>query len=859
MDTTFENYEVVKYLKDVSPSLYSTVEQLYITCEALLSEIPKTFSNYTLHDIGHSVRVIGYMNELIKDHLDQFSSLHLAIIIYVGLLHDTGMVVTDDEKERLFSEFEQKDSEFLGLSEKEKLFYLQDYIRGLHAKRVSSILNHKINADTRIKSLLYMGETKSYDLSKLVADICQSHTENCDWIKNHLESILLFENYKINPQHIAALLRIGDALDIDDRRAPYVLYKLLNPQGFSNSEWRKHIPISNYEKIQKAGDFYELLFSGQCSEPEIYRKLTEYIDWIQNDLVQVSSLCTDEYKLNINTQIQVKIKTVGFIDTPLRFNLEYRQIAKLLMGEKIYGSKKDGLRELLQNAIDAALLMKDIESSNPYSTYVPTVGIEVNKRAKQLIVFDNGIGMSEDVLQKYFFNIGNSYYASRDYHSSGYKYSPIGHFGIGFMACFMLSSRITLETKHYESGGLTKMSFDKESPYITEYDSVTNSFPLDHGTRIIMDYDQIIPNVFPSEKSIKDYITALLTKNGYNFIFINENGIKSELKLKRPHKTYLKTGENIEFEYKLSSYSDILFDPFYWFERSNSAYVIDSFFAETSFISLSFFDEMIYDLERELQTLESIDTIVDIAYFSDFPPFVAKLLLSYSEEAFDYYSKYQELRGFFKAYLLSFAENNALVWHDIPIILNRDIFNSFLESVEREGVERSLTNYSKVEYISILCREGELNNNTVLEVVSDYLELRRDEGATTEVDYYSKYPITPIKRRLNLLKSPNSDNYIHILEKYKDFEKKIYLKGIQVKDEAIVLPFAIDGIALDSVFLNIKADDYGVDISRNNFDSSAKEKIASRIAHIVYEDIAKGGKLSKEEKEMIDFFLKTYY
>ena len=132
------------------------------------------------------------------------------------------------------------------------------------------------------------------------------------------------------------------------------------------------------------------------------------------------------------------------------------------MGERIYGNKKEGLRELIQNAIDAVLLMKDLESDNQHSTYTPTIGIEINKEENVIAVFDNGVGMSEDILKQYFFNVGNSYYESKEFNNTRTSYSPIGHFGIGFLSCFMLSSRITLETKHYsENSELIRMSFDK--------------------------------------------------------------------------------------------------------------------------------------------------------------------------------------------------------------------------------------------------------------------------------------------------------------------------------------------------------------------------------------------------------------
>ena len=207
MDSKFVELDIVNYLKNESPTLFANVEWLYNNCELLLGEIPKVFSNYTLHDIGHSTRVIKYMNDLVKDRLKDFSCLHLAIIIYVGLLHDTGMVVSDDEAKELYSIFSTQNPEFQKWSEDKKTDYLQEYVRKNHGKRVRKVLKQKVNDCTTISSRLFVGDTESYNISDIIADICQAHMEDSEWIAKHLHADLTFGNDRINPQHIAVLLR----------------------------------------------------------------------------------------------------------------------------------------------------------------------------------------------------------------------------------------------------------------------------------------------------------------------------------------------------------------------------------------------------------------------------------------------------------------------------------------------------------------------------------------------------------------------------------------------------------------------------------------------------------------------------
>lgn len=44
---------------------------------------------------------------------------------------------------------------------------------------------------------------------------------------------------------------------------------------------------------------------------------------------------------------------------------------------------------------------------------------------EQVVIMDNGSGMSIEILKKYFLNVGVSYYASDDYLLQGRNYSPM--------------------------------------------------------------------------------------------------------------------------------------------------------------------------------------------------------------------------------------------------------------------------------------------------------------------------------------------------------------------------------------------------------------------------------------------------
>jgi HSP90 family molecular chaperone len=67
--------------------------------------------------------------------------------------------------------------------------------------------------------------------------------------------------------------------------------------------------------------------------------------------------------------------------------LEFRAISSLLMGEKIYGSKSLGLRELIQNSIDACRLRQEkdkLKQEFGEDSYNPKIKLILDKKTIKL-------------------------------------------------------------------------------------------------------------------------------------------------------------------------------------------------------------------------------------------------------------------------------------------------------------------------------------------------------------------------------------------------------------------------------------------------------------------------------------------
>ena len=119
------------------------------------------------------------------------------------------------------------------------------------------------------------------------------------------------------------------------------------------------------------------------------------------------------------------MQTDGFQYSDLRLNLDYSAITELLMGKNIYGDSKLGLRELIQNSIDACKIMNEIGNPND-SLATPSIYIKYSELNNYVKIKDFGIGMTLDVVRNHFLNIGKSYYKSNEYLFNACNYKPIG-------------------------------------------------------------------------------------------------------------------------------------------------------------------------------------------------------------------------------------------------------------------------------------------------------------------------------------------------------------------------------------------------------------------------------------------------
>lgn len=452
--------------------------------------IIKHMGEFTLHDGDHLFRVLNLMEKLMPEKtINNLSAPELMLLVLSAFFHDIGMspdekqveiwwqIWNDEpeiapEEEITFNEFKRFYSarpeqhqiiERLIIQGKNtdantiKAYLITEFIRQTHADRAREIIEKDWNG-----KILF----READLTVEFAQICCSHNEDALTLLDLEKNYLCAENTFACLPLIGVILRLADILDFDAKRTPAILYSHLYVRHpVSIKEWNKHRAVEAWEI-----GIDLIQFNAKCNHPAIEASIRQFCDLIDHELSVCNNVISilNEFNISKSREILVKFpfkvnrdkittkKNIHnqplYIYRDTQFNLSKRQVIDLLMGTKLYGNPEVALRELLQNSIDACLLRQAQEKKwgNPYS---PEISVKYYTEEADLIleIEDNGTGMDQYIIDKYYSKVGSSFYKSTDFYNlkseSNAEFTPTSRFGIGILSCFMVADTLIVDTK----------------------------------------------------------------------------------------------------------------------------------------------------------------------------------------------------------------------------------------------------------------------------------------------------------------------------------------------------------------------------------------------------------------------------
>ena len=178
-----DDISLIKYLKEKNSPFLGNISAIYNDAKEILNNrITHIFPNYTLHNVGHSFRIMEYMDQILASK-DEINELEVTLLIYSALLHDIGMAISEEDirliKANEFPHCDIKFSAMVKLMNENEDEALQEYVRRIHSKLSSNyILNE-------LKDKLTIPNYPTLSFAEDLALICQSHTEDFEWIEKN--------------------------------------------------------------------------------------------------------------------------------------------------------------------------------------------------------------------------------------------------------------------------------------------------------------------------------------------------------------------------------------------------------------------------------------------------------------------------------------------------------------------------------------------------------------------------------------------------------------------------------------------------------------------------------------------------
>lgn len=480
------------------------------------------FPEYTLHGIEHVRNVISFANKLIPNPTpDSLTSGEIAYLFSAIMIHDLGMFLTEDGFKSLV-EGAYSDNQIPGLDSASWNSEWNSYIERVRRYPDTKLIN-LLGDNTPVESVcldpdrmqkrdrlvcgdflrIYHGRlahqiaikkfmgTRDVDIfcntsfddedRDLIGLIARSHCVNMRDTESYLNSLFGAVERPKNVRifYLMSLLRIADYIDAGRNRAPEALtYRQEITSPISRNEWEWNNLIDEDSYVWDSSRM-RLNIDASPSTTSQFVMVEKWLNSIQNELDMSWAFLHEKYpedcpSLSIHRitsrLLQDECRETfkkKFVINDMRLHVN-PSILRLLIAP-LYGNNPSfGVRELLQNAVDACREREYLKQDDKYKGRV-TVSIDTND--KTLTITDNGIGMTEDVLRDYFLSIGSSYRESDEWKQNytvnrKSEVARTGKFGIGVLSAFLLGNAVNVTTRSIDDALGYQFDFAMETSCI---------------------------------------------------------------------------------------------------------------------------------------------------------------------------------------------------------------------------------------------------------------------------------------------------------------------------------------------------------------------------------------------------------
>lgn len=365
----------------------------------LLEKTMGSFPTYSKHDESHAKTVLHNIEMILGEkRIKELSASDCFMILHTVYIHDIGMVITYEEREKIVNNdkfidmiealedendpvfqraikaLQKHDYTYTDEDDKEeqmKRLYsdkLEVYYAILHLIATFRRPEHGELSSGRLEEWTLQPEKLGSGFSMAgipqriflwIAKCAGLHTDSrFDNIMNLPQEDNGYASDYLHPRFVAVLLQLGDILDMDnDRFHPLTRECIGALPELSQRHYEKHQAIRRLYIKQN-----QISIEADCNSQEALRLVRKECDMLRSILTEAgyywSQICPDKFTGSLPTIESVKLYLKGFqIPEELvttQFQISQKKAFAILEGSNVYRDQFVFLREFLQNAIDAS-------------------------------------------------------------------------------------------------------------------------------------------------------------------------------------------------------------------------------------------------------------------------------------------------------------------------------------------------------------------------------------------------------------------------------------------------------------------------------------------------------------------------
>lgn len=467
----------------------------------LTSRISVTFPQLTVHDVNH-LDALWEMAGVIAGDDYPLNPMEAFVLGGAILLHDAALCFEayDGGQNAVRNTLAWKDALAAEMAAypNEARNQLEQYcdftaIRLLHANQAEKLGEQEWKSADGERSFFLIedvGLRSRY--GALIGKIAASHNWSIEDVKSRLRAQINApgdwpSEWRVDPIKIACLLRCADAAHLDDRRAPDFLFALLRRSGVSLAHWKAQNSLAKADVDQSDPTKSSLLFTSNHAfeskdadawwvaydaisilDAEIRASNNLLLSRVQKDSSSPAFTIQRVTGANSPSALSKSVETEGWIPTSARIHVgNVAHLVETLGGQNLYGGNDNFavvMRELIQNARDAIAARRSL-----FPGFAGKILIRANSKSSTqtyIEVRDDGVGMSERTMTGGLLDFGTSFWASDLVRSEfpglrSSSFRPVGKFGIGFYAVFMVASEVVVSSRRFDEGisDVTRLHF----------------------------------------------------------------------------------------------------------------------------------------------------------------------------------------------------------------------------------------------------------------------------------------------------------------------------------------------------------------------------------------------------------------